>query len=168
MNANVSDVLENTPMHVAALFGRAAIVEALCKPLTSLKVWRCCYAIPYKSLPEISIGLYNHAGRAPIHLAAAQAESEHHRNVITTLVREGKADINQCHLGDGYNASHIAVTNYDHKCLLTCLELAADCNIANFAGRTPRMMAHDMCGNDDAHPLMSLMRCYAFPAYRPL
>lgn len=86
--------LGDSPLHIAAQHGRADVVTALTLPLTKAEVKHPFFKCPFKSLPQDNVNTLNHDGRAPIHLAAENANSIIHRETIAALHLHAKCDMN--------------------------------------------------------------------------
>ncbi|KAF6023026.1 cact [Bugula neritina] len=136
------DAWGNTPLHIAALHGRASVIKALTTTLTKAEVRHPYFRVPYKSLPQDNVQSYNHDGRTPVHLAAQVSHSPKHRQALEMLKNKARADIDYRRLGDGYAPAHIAIDNDDYECLKTCLELGSDSEVRNYKSETPQQLAY--------------------------
>ncbi|XP_067943515.1 NF-kappa-B inhibitor alpha-like isoform X2 [Watersipora subatra] len=162
----IADVWGNTPLHIAAMFGRPEVIKALCTTLSKTEVHHPYFRVPYKSLPQDNVQSYNHDGRAPVHLAAQEPHSERHQASLKALVKYARADIDYRRFGDGYAPAHIAIDNDDYDCLEMCLRIGADSEVRNFRSETPQQMAYLCYNNDKDHRTVILCQKHGAGAYQ--
>ena len=90
-NEGLQNVWGDTPLHVAASYGRDEHLKAMLSPLTKPEVKNMYFRIPYRSIPGDAVASRNNCGRMAIHMAAGACPS--HKRSVSVLVRYGRADI---------------------------------------------------------------------------
>ena len=81
----------DTPLHVAARYGRVDHLKAMLMTLTKPEVGKLYFRAPYRSIPGDAVTKMNHDGKQPLHLAAEACPAE--RRAVSVLVKCGRADI---------------------------------------------------------------------------
>lgn len=85
----ISDIWGNTPLHIAARFGRADVIKELTTTLERHELKHPRFKVPYKSLPQDNKDMLNHDGKTPIHLATEAG----HVACVRALAKHGKVDM---------------------------------------------------------------------------
>ena len=86
-----TDMWGDTPLHIAARYGRINHLKAMLTRLTRPEVKAMYYRVPFKSMPNDAVEIRNNDGKTPIHVAAEVLPAE--RTAVAVLVKYGRADI---------------------------------------------------------------------------
>ena len=78
----------DTPIHVAARYGRIDHIKAMLSKLTRPEVGKVYYRIPHRAVPGDGVEIRNNDGRTTIHVAAEVFPAE--RRAVAVLVKYGK------------------------------------------------------------------------------
>ena len=86
-----TDTWGDTPLHLAARYGRIDHLKAMLSKLTRAEIGSMYYRIPFRAIPNNGVEIRNNDGKTAIHIAAEVVPAE--RIAVAILVKYGKADI---------------------------------------------------------------------------